>query len=135
VGGRGTHGTVYRVKYTGRPAPAAHPLLTVTQNDTAEQKDAACLEALQPSSSWSRARWVPLAAKLGAPAFLSVALDEHHSTAARIRAIEILTDLFAGLPGTAAEILAMVKSPEIRARAVWSLGAQPPRGLSSAILV
>ncbi|MGE5194947.1 MAG: HEAT repeat domain-containing protein, partial [Deltaproteobacteria bacterium] len=135
VGGRGTQGTVYRVTYRGEVPPTAPALLTVAENDTAEQKIAACLDAPQPSSSWSRARWVPLATKLGAQAFLSVALDEHHSTAARIRAIEILTDLFAGLPGTAAEILAMVKSPELRARAVWSLGARPPQGLSPAVLV
>lgn len=136
VGGRGTHGSVYRVTYTGaKTAAARDPLWAVTDTDTAEQKVAACLGALQPASSWSRARWVPLATKLGAQAFLSVALDEHQSIAARIRAIEILTDLFGGLPGTAAEILAMVKSPELRARAVWSLGVRPPKGLSPAVLV
>ncbi len=135
VGGRGTHGTVYRITYTGPAATGANDLLaTITENDSAERKMTACLGALQPASSWSRARWVPLATKLGAPAFLSVVLDEHQSVAARIRAIEILTDLFAGLPGTAAEILAMVKSPELRARAVWSLGARPPKGLSMAVL-
>ncbi|MBI3865099.1 MAG: c-type cytochrome [Planctomycetia bacterium] len=135
VGGRGTHGTVYRIKYTGKERKEPAPLLlTIDDNAGADQKMTACLEAPQPTSSWSRARWVPIATKLGAQAFLSVALDEHQSTAARIRAIEILTDLFAGLPGTAAEILAMVKSPELRARAVWSLGARPPQGLSSAVL-
>jgi putative heme-binding domain-containing protein len=135
VGGRGTHGTVYRVTYTGGAAAPGHALFTVTDADTNDQKMAACLTAPQPSSSWSRVRWVPLATKLGGQAFLSVALDEHQSVAARIRAIEILTDLFTGLPGTAAEILAMVKSPELRARAVWSLGARPPSGLSPAVLV
>ena len=136
VGGRGTHGTVYRVQYTGAASEmTASSLLTVTENDTSEQKLAACLNAPQPSSSWSRARWVPLATKLGAQAFLSVALDETQTVPERIRAIEILTDLFTGLPGTAAEILAMVKTPELRARAVWSLGARPPEGLSPAVLV
>jgi putative membrane-bound dehydrogenase-like protein len=135
VGGRGTHGTVYCVKYTGEAPQPAPALLTVAETDSAELKMAACLEAPQPSSSWSRARWVPLASKLGAQAFLSVALDEQQSTAARIRAVEILTDLFTGLPGTAAEILAMVKSPELRARTVWSLGARLPQGLSAVVLV
>ncbi len=135
VGGRGTHGTVYRVTYTGAAAAPVHALFTVTDADTNDQKMAACLTAPQPSSSWSRVRWVPLATKLGGQAFLSVALDEHQSVAGRIRAIEILTDLFTGLPGTAAEILAMVKSPELRARAVWSLGTRPPHGLSPAVLV
>jgi putative heme-binding domain-containing protein len=135
VGGRGTHGAVYRIKYVGQEHKGAQPLLlTIDESATAEQKMTACLEAPQPSSSWSRARWVPLATKLGAQAFLSAALDEHRPTPARIRAIEILTDLFAGLPGTAAEILSMVKSPELRARAVWSLGARPPQGLTGAVL-
>ena len=135
VGGRGTHGTVYRVQATGQTAPAINPLLTVNDTDTPERRMAACLDAPQPASSWSRSRWVPLATKLGAQEFLKVALDEHQSVAARIRAIEILTDLFAGLPGTAAEILAMVKSPELRARAAWSLGVRPPQGMTSAVLV
>jgi putative membrane-bound dehydrogenase-like protein len=136
VGGRGTRGTVYRVTYTGgRTAPPKDPLLAVAASDSNDAKMAACLGALQPASSWSRARWVPLATKLGAQAFLSVALDEHQSVAARIRAVEILTDLFGGLPGTAAEILAMVKSPELRARAVWSLGVRTPQGLNPAVLV
>jgi putative membrane-bound dehydrogenase-like protein len=135
VGGRGTHGTVYRVTHTDAKTPAKDPLLAVTERDTAEAKTAACLGALQPASSWSRARWVPLATKLGPQAFLSVALDEHQPVVARVRAIEILTDLFGGLPGTAAEILAMVKAPELRSRAVWSLGVKPPQGLNPAVLV
>jgi putative membrane-bound dehydrogenase-like protein len=135
VGGRGTHGTVYRIKYVGKDSHGPQPLLlTIDDAAPAEQKMTACLEAPQPSSSWSRARWVPLATKLGAQAFLSVALDDQQAAATRIRAIEILTDLFAGLPGTAAEILSMAKSPELRARAVWSLGARPPQGLTGAVL-
>lgn len=135
VGGRGTHGTVYRVKYTGgRSDIFKQRLLTTTEVDTADQRLAACLEAPQPTSSWSRSHWVPLASRLGAPVFLNAALDEGRPVAARIRAIEILTDLFAGLPATAAEILALAKSPELRARAIWSLGIRPPQGLSAAIL-
>jgi putative heme-binding domain-containing protein len=134
VGGRGTHGTVYRVQATREAVPDKHPLLTVNETDTPERKMAACLDAPQPSSSWSRSRWVPLASKLGAQEFLKVVLDERQSVAARIRAIEILTDLFSGLPGAAAEILSMVKSPELRARAVWSLGVWPPQGMTPAVL-
>jgi putative membrane-bound dehydrogenase-like protein len=136
VGGRGTHGSVYRVKYTGsRSDIFKNRLLTATEVDTADQRLAACLEAPQPTSSWSRSHWVPLATKLGAQTFLTAALDEAQPTAARIRAIEILTDLFTGLPGTAAEILALAKAPELRARAVWSLGVRPPQGLSAAVLI
>lgn len=136
VGGRGTHGTVYRVKYTGGKSDVfKNRLLTATEVDSPELRLAACLAAPQPTSSWSRSHWVPLATKLGAQTFLSAALDESQPVAARIRAIEILTDLFAGVPGTAAEILAMAKSSELRARTVWSLGVRPSQGLSAAVLI
>ena len=136
VGGRGTHGTVYKVKYTGsHSSHSQHRLFTATDVDTPEQRLTACLESPQPTSSWSRSYWVPLATRLGAQAFLSAALDEGQPAASRIRAIEILTDLFAGLPGTAAEILATAKSPEIRARAVWSLGVRPPQGLTASVII
>lgn len=136
AGGRGTAGTVYKVTYAAeQPNSARNSLLTVTEKDAADRKLAAVLDAPQPTSSWSRSRWVPLALKLGAPAFMAVVVDEHQSIPARIRAVEILTDLFAGLPGTAAEILTMVKSPELRARAAWSLGMKPPARFNSGVLV
>lgn len=140
VGGRGTHGTVYRVVYTGTPEVPAPPvvkpaILTINDRSTNEQRLNACLNAPQPLSSWSRARWVPQATKLDTQPFLSVALDEQQLPAARIRAIEILTELFSGLPSTAAEILANANSSELRARAVWSLGTKPPQGLNTEVLV
>lgn len=140
VGGRGTHGTVYRITYTGEdpkaaPAVVKPAILTVNERSTSEQKLKACLDAPQPLSSWSRVRWVPLANKLGSQMFLSVALDEQQQPAARIRAIEILTDVFAGIPSTAAEILATARSVELRARAVWALGAKPPQSLTLDVLV
>jgi putative membrane-bound dehydrogenase-like protein len=135
VGGRGTHGTIYKIQYVGQEHKYTKPLLlTVSDKSSNEQKMAACLTAPQPGSSWSRARWVPLATSLGAQAFLTVALDDRHPVPARIRAVEILTDLFAGLTGTTAELLSMSRSPELRARAAWSLGARPPQGLTGAVL-
>jgi putative membrane-bound dehydrogenase-like protein len=139
VGGRGTHGTVYRITYTGPDVPPGADLrpaiLTVNERSSPEQKLAACLEAPQPLCSWSRARWVPLANRLGSQAFLSVALDEQQPAAARIRAIEILVDVFSGIPSTAAEILATARSPELRARAVWSLGVNSPQEFPPEVLL
>ncbi|MFN0051181.1 MAG: PVC-type heme-binding CxxCH protein [Planctomycetales bacterium] len=140
VGGRGTQGTVYKVTYVGAgdaPAsPAARPaLLDLNDHATSAQKLKACVDAPQPQSSWSRVRWVPVANKLGAQPFLSLALDEQQPLAHRIRAVEILTELFTGIPGTAAEILATAKSAELRGRAAWSLGAKPPQGLTLEVLV
>lgn len=136
VGGRGTHGTVYRVTYTGgkkdfKPQVAA----PISESASAIDQRNLCLDAPQPLCSWSRARWMPVAKKLGAQAFLSAALDDSLSTAARIRAIEILTELFAGLPHPAAEMLSRVASPEIRARAAWSLGVKRLAGADAEILV
>lgn len=137
VGGRGTQGAVYRVTYTGSKTTTPKPaILAIADTSTTEQKLTACLECPQPQSSWARARWVPLARKLGAQAFLSVALDEQQTAPRRVRAIEILTDQFSGLPaGTAAEILATARSPELRGTAAWSLGLKPPQGLSAEVLV
>ncbi|MGQ0637577.1 MAG: PVC-type heme-binding CxxCH protein [Planctomycetaceae bacterium] len=140
VGGRGTHGSVYRVTWTGdskeQPPVVEKPaILTLNDRSTNDQRLKACLTSPQPSSSWARARWVPAANKLGAQPFLLVALDEQRPAAMRARAVEILTELFGGLPGTAAEILATARSAELRAAAVWSLGVRPPAGLTSETLV
>jgi len=117
VGGRGTRGVVYRVRYQGtagksadvRVVPAHNPLLT-------------CLRAPQPLSSWSRAKWVPQAQSLGRDLFRQAAGDETRPAADRIRAIEILTELFGGLDTADLVKLAKSKSPEVRARAAWSHG-------------
>jgi len=75
---------------------------------------------------------VPLATKLGAQAFLSVALDEHQATAARIRAVEILTDLVRRVAGDGCRNPGDGQIPELRSRAVWSLGSAAAPGAQSA---
>ncbi|HEV3025089.1 MAG TPA: hypothetical protein VGX76_21610, partial [Pirellulales bacterium] len=85
IGGRQTRGSVFRVRST-RPLeqPARSPLLEV-------------LAADQPLASWSRARWVPMARKLDKAAFEAALGDESLDAAHRVRAIEVLVELFGGL--------------------------------------
>ena len=138
VGGRGTRGGVYRVRYVGKESGSG-----IRKNSAATAAEFLriplldqCLHAPQPLSSWSRAKWEPLAKKLGARVFEQAAVEETRTDAERIRAIEILTDVFGGLDtpqsrpiltgGTfvpdAWRKLAKAKSPEVRARAIWSHG-------------
>src|SRR5262249_54001004 len=75
IGGRRTRGAVYKSEYVGdgktprRPAPK-------TDLD-------AVLYAHQPLDAWSRARWEPLARKLGAKPFADAAADEKLDARAR----------------------------------------------------
>lgn len=124
VGGRGTRGGVYRVRWSGNP-PVELPRIDVPLNP--QQKLAVCLTSPQPLNSWSRRRWEPLADALGRDVFVQTALDERRDPAERVRAIEIVTERFKGLEATEAERLATSASPEVRARGVWSIGRTRPR--------
>jgi putative membrane-bound dehydrogenase-like protein len=111
IGGRRTRGSVFRVSYKNRDLA---PLL--------EEPLAQVLAADQPSASWSRAAWVPAANELGKETFERAAADGKRDPAGRMRAIEILVDLFGGLdPAKSASWLADAP-PEVRARAAWALG-------------
>lgn len=121
VGGRGTRGGVFRVSYT-----KAEHTPDPTVPTTPEDKLTACLEAPQPLCSWSRARWVPVARALGAEPFREAALDEGRTPRSRMRAIEILTELFGGLNHETSVSLAHSPVVEVRARAVWSIGRTRP---------
>ena len=52
-------------------------------------------------------------------------MDELVAPVYRVRAIEILTELFNGLPLAEADIMARSPSPLVRARVAWSLGRIP----------
>ena len=118
VGGRGTRGGVYRVTYRGaKTSSASQPT-----PKTSASKLTACLNAPQPLSSWSRARWEPLAEQLGRKRFLAAALSEQLAPEARVRALEILTELYAGIDAGSLSKLATAKPATVRARAVWSAG-------------
>lgn len=120
VGGRGTRGGVYRVRFVGDQQPA---ILATDQLQTV-------LDAPQPLSSWSREKWVPQARELGADAFKTAAADETVSAAERVRAIEILTELFGGVDEELADKLADSESAPVRARAIWSVGRSTDAKLS-----
>jgi putative heme-binding domain-containing protein len=116
IGGRKTRGSVYRVSYAGpRDDEAAKP---ATDLD-------AVLRAPQPLDAWSRARWVPLATKLGRGAFLKALEDRSRPDAEHVRAVEVLTELFGGLDRPRARLLERQGSDAVRRRLAWSLGRAP----------
>ncbi len=92
------------------------------------------LEAPQPLSSWSRQEWVPKAFNLREQAFIAAALDTNLTTSQRIRAIEILTELFSGVDRDMMGKLALDPTPGIRARAVWGWGRSFPANPQRAVI-
>ncbi|MEK6263073.1 MAG: PVC-type heme-binding CxxCH protein [Planctomycetota bacterium] len=120
IGGRGTRGGVYRIRHTlGAKLVTAK---SVSPSDSVDAKVGSVLEAPQPLSSWSRAKWVPLAKELRVAPFQKAALDEKQPTANRIRAIEVLAELFNGIDAATMKRLAVSPSSEVRARAIWAYG-------------
>jgi putative membrane-bound dehydrogenase-like protein len=111
IGGRKTRGAVYRVEPLERTGAAA----------SSSERDAVLL-APQPLDAWSRARWIPLARKLGREPFAAAVRDESLGAPARVRAVEVLTELFGGLPVDAVGAASRSESTEVRARVAWSLG-------------
>lgn len=111
IGGRGTIGSVFRVHYAGK-LPAEK-----LANDPLHQ----VLSAPQPLASWSRAKWVPLAKELGQAAFEEAALNKKLPLAERIRAVEVLAELFDGVTTELARKLTTSNEPELIARVAWAL--------------
>jgi len=127
TGGRGTRGAVYCIrsrqkspKFQPWPGGSGIPVLD-------SEKLTVCLRAPQPLSSWARRVWEPLAAQLTSGPFIKAALEESRPPRERVRAIEILTELFNGLDHDLAAGLTRSHAPEVRARAAWSMGRSQPR--------
>ncbi len=116
MGGRKTRGAVYRIEYIG---DGKTPVQRRPEPKTDLDK---VLQARQPLDAWSRARWEPLAQKLGARPFLDAAADEKRDEADRVRAVEVLTELFDGVPAPMAAASPRWSSAAVRARVAWSLG-------------
>jgi putative membrane-bound dehydrogenase-like protein len=128
IGGRKTRGAVYRVNGTGRPALES----IVPAFASADLNNV--LVAAQPLDAWSRALWMPAATRLGAQPLLAVATDESVGWEYRVRAIEVLTEMFGGLPVPRARFIAQSSSPEVRARVAWSLGRAPNDNVAPLLL-
>ena len=108
-GGRGTRGSVFRVCYDGPEKTASLPTDPLR----------AVLAADEPLSSWSRAAWVPAAKKLGDNAFVHAMRDPKLPLEERIRAVEILTELFGGVRPEQAK--GLYAPADVKARVIWSL--------------
>ncbi len=122
VGGRGTRGSVFVIRYQGPKAPVSEP-------KQPSDPLALVLQAPQPLSAWSRARWVPLARHLGPAPFAQVVLDPNWPELCRVRAVEVLVECFAGVPLQLRKKLAGWKpdSPRVQARLAWALGLCHPQ--------
>ena len=118
VGGRGTRGSVFKVEYTGDDKP--------TVPDADFESIESVLQAPQPLSAWSRAEWMSTAEILGKSKFLKAAVDPKRPPRERVRAIEVLTEMFDGLDSLTLARLIDSDSPRVRARTAWSLGRISP---------
>lgn len=127
IGGRKTRGAVYRIDYAGTPMPPnVIPFAEIDLNTV--------LLAPQPLDAWSRATWYPVAERLGANRFAQVATDESVAPALRVRAIEVLTEVFDGVPELRIAALAQSPVAVLRARLAWSLGRTPATDAGSLAL-
>jgi putative heme-binding domain-containing protein len=68
---------------------------------------------------------MPAAVRAGAQAFAAIVSDETSPPAYRVRATEVLTEMFGGVPAGRARIAAQSSSPAVRARVAWSMGRLP----------
>lgn len=115
IGGRGTRGSVFRVRWRGPGGPTP----SVRQQDDPLRS---VLAADQPLASWSRAKWVPAARHLGAEPFRAAVTEGKLPLEERIRAVEILTELFGGVPvELARQVYEGEFEAELKARVIWSL--------------
>ncbi|MBI3418100.1 MAG: HEAT repeat domain-containing protein [Verrucomicrobia bacterium] len=123
IGGRKTRGAVYRIEYTG-PVQADTATTSGVPKTSSAQLDAV-LDAPQPLDAWSRAIWMPIAEQLGAAKFSEAVVDARVPAELRVRAIEILTERFGGVPSQPATIAARDNSAFVRARVAWAIGRVP----------
>ncbi|MCA9048369.1 MAG: HEAT repeat domain-containing protein, partial [Planctomycetaceae bacterium] len=84
------------------------------------------LKSPQPNSSWSRTRWLPVARELGQAPFAAAATDEGRPAMERIRAVEVLTEVFGGPDPATMKALTAARSAPVRARTAWAMGRMNP---------
>ncbi len=129
-GGRKTHGAIFRIQYYGNDAQDREVEHLIYTDDLGLR----VLMAPQPQTAWSRAAWVPLARQLGADSFGRVLVNEQAMTAVRVRAVEVLTEVFGGISEREARAASRALVPEVRARVAWSLGRQAGRSAPALLL-
>lgn len=121
-GGRGTSGGVYRVKYvqldpdTGKLPDQPLPYLSNLE---------AVLRPPQRLELWSRARWMPLAAREGRGSFETVAASALDSEVNKLAAVDVLTEMFGGLSQRVAYRTSKSGFESVRARTARSLSRYP----------
>jgi putative membrane-bound dehydrogenase-like protein len=128
IGGRGTRGGVYRVTYGDVEEKSP------TFAETDEERLAEVLDAPQPLASWSRAKWERQATRLKKEPFTKTILNERLTDAQRIRAVEVVTEMFEGVEDSTAKTMMRSKSAAVRARIAWSLGRRAPATPSADLL-
>jgi putative heme-binding domain-containing protein len=131
IGGRKTRGAIYKIDFSGG-RPAEEAVADQLLNSLSEVRRV--LEAPQPLEAWSRAQWEPLARKLGAEPFAQAMLDQAFSSFARVRAVEVLTELFGGLSEELSQTASRANLSFVRARVAWSLGRHPNASSVSVLL-
>ena len=131
IGGRKTRGSVYRIEYAAQRNALLRARNWTNQFATLAL---ATVAAPQPLDAWSRAFWEPLVSQSGSNIFLGTAVDKSTLPAIRIRAIEMLTELYGGLTSGVAFDLSRANSPEVRARTAWSLGRAPTENYEELLL-
>ncbi|MGE0537360.1 MAG: hypothetical protein AB7O68_20475 [Pirellulales bacterium] len=120
MGGRRTQGSVYRVYYAGETTIEGASA-TDSAGDAADNDPLlGVLRADQPLSAWSRARWVPAARELGQAKLEGAIFEKNLPVAERVRAIEIVTELWGSISSNAACSSAS-SEPAVEARLGWSL--------------
>jgi putative heme-binding domain-containing protein len=140
IGGRKTRGAVYRIEFVRDDAPKTPPTNSIALARPLNPREQlrSVLDAPQPLDAWSRAQWMPLAQQLGGAVFKSAVLDATLGESERVRAAEILVELFGGIDDATAVNGVRDKSPRVRARMAWALGrdARPdsPRLLAALAL-
>jgi putative membrane-bound dehydrogenase-like protein len=128
MGGRGTRGAVYRVEYVGNGSGQTQGPRGGAASGKPPSDLEAVLQAPQPLDAWSRAHWMPLARKLGPMPFERTVSDDTRGAAGRVRAVEVLTEMFQGVQPATAQAGAGASAPLVRARVAWSLGRRPCSG-------
>ena len=118
MGGRGTGGAVYHIEYVGDGKTP------VTREKSPDNDLDAVLAVREPLEAWSCAKWMPLAKKRREPIRRGgdVGATVRHGSHVRV---EILTELFGGLPPATAKEGAKQR-PRRFVRVAWSLGLSAP---------